>query len=320
MDVNSAIAQFLSNLTVERRLSRNTVNAHRRDLTLFKAELTAKNVAILKTLRSDVRRFLAAQYRDGLKATTISRRMSALKAFFKFLVRQGTVPSNPCETLKSPKTPRRSPRFLSPDDTERLLQVAEGDSPVAIRDRTLLELASGGGLRVSELCGIDIGDLDLDSGTVRVRGKGNKERIVPIGRMAILSVRTWLNLRHQIGEGGHPSALFRNKFGGRLSVRTVQRLVARGRTLCLQGGATPHWLRHACATHMLSSGPPLNTRLLGHASLSTTQKYTHVDVAQLMSVMTAHIRGLKQLLERHHCRQFTQPSASIDSRMPVPTF
>ena len=295
MDVNSAIAQFLSNLTVERRLSRNTVNAYRRDLTLFQAELTAEKRSDIEDItKLDVRRFLAAQYRDGLKATTISRRMSALKAFFKFLVRQGTVPSNPCETLKSPKTPRRSPRFLSPDDTERLLQVAEGDSPVAIRDRTLLELAYGGGLRVSELCGIDIGDLDLDSGTVRVRGKGNKERIVPIGRMAILSVRTWLNLRHQIGEGGHPSALFRNKFGGRLSVRTVQRLVARGRTLCLQGGATPHWLRHACATHMLSSGADLRSiqELLGHASLSTTQKYTHVDVAQLMSVYDrAHPRA-----------------------------
>ena len=295
MDIYSAITQFLSYLTVERRLSRNTVNAYRRDLGFFQAALASdQQNDIQRVTKLDVRRFLAAQYRDGLKATTISRRMSALKAFFKFLVRRGAVPGDPCETLKSPKIPRRSPRFLSPDDTERLLKIAEGDSPTSIRDRTLLELAYGGGLRVSELCGIDVGDLDLEAGTVRVFGKGSKERIVPIGRMAIMSVRTWLTLRHQVGEGGHPTALFRNKFGGRLSVRTVQRLVARGRTLCLQGGATPHWLRHACATHMLSSGADLRSiqELLGHASLSTTQKYTHVDVAQLMSVYDrAHPRA-----------------------------
>ena len=192
---------------------------------------------------------------------------------------------------------------------------------MAIRDRTLLELAYGGGLRVSELCGIDIGDLDLDSGTVRVRGKGNKERIVPIGRMAILSVRTWLNLRHQIGEGGHPSALFRNKFGGRLSVRTVQRLLLEVE-LCLQGGATPHWLRHACAT---TCYPAVLTsaqyKIVRSCESFHYQKYTHVDVAQLMSNMTAHIRGLKQwkdtIVGNLHNLSLHPP---IDSRMPVPTF
>ncbi len=160
-------------------------------------------------------------------------------------------------------------------------------------------MAYGAGLRVSEVCGVNLADLDLDSGTVRIRGKGNKERIVPIGRLAIVSLETWLALRAQVGEGGDASAVFRNWRGGRLSTRSVQRLVAKGRALCVQGGATPHWLRHACATHMLSSGADLRAiqELLGHSSLSTTQKYTHVDVAQLMSVYDqAHPRAQ---LSRH---------------------
>ena len=295
MDVRTVIRLFLDYLSVERRLSRNTVDAYRRDLTIFESGLdSACSADIGFITKTHLRRFLATQFRDGLKATTVARRMSALKAFFKFLVRRGHLEIDPSESLRAPKAPKRSPRFLSAEDTERLLSVSEGHSPIAVRDRAILEIAYGAGLRVSEVCGINLADLDLDSATVRIRGKGNKERIVPIGRLAIVSLEAWLALRTQVGEGGDTSAVFRNWRGGRLSTRSVQRLVAKGRALCVQGGATPHWLRHACATHMLSSGADLRAiqELLGHASLSTTQKYTHVDVAQLMTVYDqAHPRA-----------------------------
>ena len=295
MDVRTVITLFLAYLSIERRLSINTVDAYRRDLTIFISQLDEAQVADVALItKTDVRRFLAAQFRDGLKATTVARRMSALKAFFKFLSRRGHLEVDPSETLRAPKAPKRSPRFLSAEDTERLLSVSEGHTPIALRDRAILEMSYGAGLRVSEVCGINLADLDLKSVTVRIRGKGNKERIVPIGRMAIVSLEAWLTVRSEVGDGGHASAVFRNWKGGRLSTRSVQRLVAKGRALCIQGGATPHWLRHACATHMLSSGADLRAiqELLGHSSLSTTQKYTHVDVAQLMSVYDeAHPRA-----------------------------
>lgn len=295
MNVRTVITLFLAYLSIERRLSINTVDAYRRDLTIFHSQLDEAQVADVALItKTDVRRFLAAQFRDGLKATTVARRMSALKAFFKFLIRRGHLEVDPSETLRAPKAPKRSPRFLSAEDTERLLSVSEGHTPIALRDRAILEMSYGAGLRVSEVCGINLADLDLKSVTVRIRGKGNKERIVPIGRMAIVSLEAWLTVRSEVGDGGHASAVFRNWKGGRLSTRSVQRLVAKGRALCIQGGATPHWLRHACATHMLSSGADLRAiqELLGHSSLSTTQKYTHVDVAQLMSVYDdAHPRA-----------------------------
>jgi integrase/recombinase XerC len=295
MNVHEAITLFLEYLSVERRLSVNTVGAYRRDLAIFRAHLDEASCEAVSSLTKNlVRRFLATQFRDGLKATTVARRMSALKSFFKFLVRRGCLEIDPSESLRAPKAPKRSPRFLSAEDTERLLSVSEGHSPIQVRDRAILEMAYGGGLRVSEVCGINLSDLALGSCTVRIRGKGNKERIVPIGRMAIISLQAWLGVRSKLGEGGDAAALFRNWKGGRLSTRSVQRLVARGRERCLQGGATPHWLRHACATHMLSSGADLRAiqELLGHSSLSTTQKYTHVDVAQLMSVYDrAHPRA-----------------------------
>ena len=295
METSECIDTFLTYLRVERRLSQNTVDAYGRDLALLHHELERIECTNIQAItKLHLRRFLSQQYRDGLKATTIGRRVSALRAFFKFLVRRGYRDTDPMVSLKTPKTPKRSPKFLSPEDTERLLSVTEGDSPQALRDRAILELTYSAGLRVSEVCGLNLSDINTQDATLRVLGKGNKERMVPIGRMALIAIETWISVRGQLGNSGELNALFRNQRGGRLSPRTVQRLVAKGRSLCMQGGATPHWLRHACATHMLSSGADLRSiqELLGHASLSTTQKYTHVDIQQLMSVYDkAHPRA-----------------------------
>ena len=295
MEIREAIDIFLTYLRVERRLSAHTVKAYGRDLMILERSLGEADCTTVQAVtKTHIRRFVSSEYRSGLKSTTIGRRISAMRAFFKFLVRRAHRDTSPVASLRMPKTPKRSPKFLSPEDAERLLSVAEGDAPAALRDRAILELTYGAGLRVSEVCGLNISDVNTRNHTMRIRGKGNKERIVPIGRLALVSLETWLGVRSQLGGNGDMNALFRNRRGGRMSPRTVQRLVAKGRALCIQGGATPHWLRHACATHMLSSGADLRSiqELLGHSSLSTTQKYTHVDIQQLMSVYDkAHPRA-----------------------------
>ncbi len=287
MGLKASLVLFLEYLAIERRLSPHTVDAYRLDLTCFMEHLDETECKdVSQITKVHIRRFLASQFRERRKATTVARRVSALRSFFRFMIRRAHLEHDPTEGLKPPKAAKRAPKFLSPDDAERLLSVSMGDTPTDVRDRTILELLYGSGLRVGEVCGMNLRDLNLSDDTVRIRGKGNKERVVPIGRMARLSLDVWLQKRASVGAGGDTVALFRNRRGGRLSARSVQRLVSRARPLCIQGGATPHWLRHACATHMLSSGADLRSiqELLGHASLSTTQKYTHVDIQQLMSV------------------------------------
>ena len=295
MRFDDALDIFLTYLRVEKRMSKHTLAAYRRDLVLLVGRLDELEIYDVTAVgKRELRRFLSQQYRDGLQATTVGRRISAMRSFFKFLVRRGHLTLNPMLAIKTPKVPKRSPKFLSPDDTERLLSVANEDTPQSLRDRAILELTYGAGLRVSEVCGLNLADLQLDGPTVRIRGKGSKERLVPIGRLALIALQAWMGIRAELSNGEKEAALFLNQRGGRLSPRTVQRLVARGRSLCIQGGATPHWLRHACATHMLSSGADLRSiqELLGHTSLSTTQKYTHVDIQQLMSVYDkAHPRA-----------------------------
>ena len=241
-----------------------------------------------------LRRFLSSRAKNGIKASSIGRSISAIRSFWRFSVRRQFATVDITSGLTTPKQPKRTPRFLSPEDTERLLNSANGDSAAQLRDRAIMELAYGSGLRVSEVCGIDLADLNVEEGLLSVFGKGRKERIVPLGRIATLAIHTWLKKRGEMLAKSSPDALFLNQRGGRLSVRSVQRLVERSRAMCIQGGATPHWLRHACATHMLSSGADLRSiqELLGHESLSTTQRYTHVDVQQLLAVYDrAHPRA-----------------------------
>jgi integrase/recombinase XerC len=288
----SPIEAFERYLATEKRCSRLTVRGYLQDLGFFTAFVT--------DLRGDfdparvdkllVRRYLKALYDEGLAPATIARRMAALRAFFKFLVRTGALAQDPAGNVANPKKPKTSPRFLSPDDAARLVEAPRGETATAARDAAVLELTYGAGLRVSEVCGLDCDAVDLNEGTARVLGKGNKTRVVPMGRMAVEAVRLWLRRRPELGgPEADPRPLFRNTKGGRLGPRAVQRLVEQHRPACREGGATPHWLRHACATHMLGSGADLRSiqELLGHASLSTTQRYTHVSVEALMKVYDA---------------------------------
>lgn len=285
-------------LASEKRASRHTVAGYLRDVGFFVAAVRGEAAFDPAAVdRRAVRRYLAGLHREGLSAPTIARKLAAVRAYFRFLVRTEVLEVEPTGLLHTPKLPKRTPRFLSADDAARLVEAPAGEGALAVRDRAVLELAYGAGLRVSEVVGLDVGDLDLGGGTVRVLGKGNKTRVVPMGRLAIEAIRLWLVKRPEvIGRGGDASALFRNKNGGRLSARAVQRLVERHRGSCAEAGATPHWLRHACATHMLNSGADLRSiqEQLGHSSLSTTQRYTHVDVQALMRVYDgAHPRARK---------------------------
>ncbi len=286
------VDEFHRYLATERRLSPLTVSGYLRDLGFFVDHVRASTGTFeSEAVRvRDVRRYARHLYDRRLAPATVARKLSAVRAFFRFLVRRGVVEQNPADPVSTPKQPKRTPRFLTADDAARLVTAPEGDGPLAVRDRALLELAYGAGLRVGELVSLDVFDLDLREGTARVTGKGSKTRVVPIGRHAIDALQDWLGVRDQLqGRATDPVALFRNHRGGRLTARSAQRLVERCRPACTEIGATPHWLRHACATHMLGSGADLRSiqEQLGHAKLTTTQCYTHVGVEALMRVYDA---------------------------------
>ena len=300
MSVHTTINAFHRYLKTEKRVSDHTLSGYIRDLGFFvEFQLDRKQCFDPLTVdRMDLRRYVAQLHRSGLKPATIARKMSAVRTYFRFLIRNGHLDADPTGELRTPRLPKRAPRFLTPDDTVRLVEHPTGHEPSELRDRAILELTYGAGLRVSEVVGIDVSHIDIEEGRVRVHGKGRKTRIVPVGRHAITAINTWLLRRGEFAaKGSERSAIFLNQKGERLSVRSVQRLVARSRVACQQGGATPHWLRHACATHMLNSGADLRSiqEMLGHSSLSTTQRYTHVDLQSLMKVYDdAHPRARKE--------------------------
>lgn len=300
------VDDFLRFLSDEKRFSRLTVEGYRRDLGFFVHFARTERATVDETgalspfdavavTRDTVRGYLRTLYDEGLQPASIQRRVAAIRSFFAFLVKRGDVTRDPSARVATPKVAKTVPRFLSPDDAARLVEAPPAEAPSGALDRAVLELTYGAGLRVSEVCGIDLVDLDLPGGLVRVLGKGGKTRIVPMGRMAQAVVRVWLAERARLDvETLHPTALFVAPRGGRLHARYVQRLVERHRPACAEAGATPHWLRHACATHMLGSGADLRSlqEMLGHSSLRTTQRYTHVDVEHLMAVYDkAHPRA-----------------------------
>jgi integrase/recombinase XerC len=306
------LTDFRTYLADEKRYSRLTVQGYLRDLGFFVQFARERSgepegadaVGALAPFdphgvdRALVRAYLHTLYDEGLQPASIQRRIAAVRAYFGFLVRREVLPRDPTARVATPKVPKRVPRFLSPDDAARLVEAPSKGEPgvrTSARDRAILELTYGAGLRVGEVCGVDLVDLDLPGGLVRVLGKGAKTRIVPMGRMAQEAVRAWLGERSQLDAARvHPTALFLAARGGRLNARAVQRIVEQHRPVCAENGATPHWLRHACATHMLGSGADLRSiqEMLGHASLRTTQRYTHVDVEALMAVYDrAHPRA-----------------------------
>ena len=286
----SAIERFASHLAEERGLSPRTVAGYRRDLEAFRAYLGAPTDWDGVT-RQQVRGFVGHLHRRGLSARSIHRSLSALRTFFRFLIRERLMVANPAEQVPAPKARRALPGTLPPEQASALLGQGAPDF-AGQRDRALFELLYSSGLRVSEAVGMDLGDLDLGGAEARVTGKGRKTRIVPVGAKARAALEEYLPQRARRAAEGE-TALFISERGRRMAVRTVQERTRRWSA----GAASPHTLRHSCATHLLESSGDLRAvqELLGHANLSTTQVYTHLDIQHLSAVYDrAHPRARRR--------------------------
>lgn len=296
------IQLYLRHLRVEHHASPHTLRNYESDLQELHRFLATERsgaspkrrteVSVRSVTTNDLRAFAAAKLRTA-RRSTVSRKVAALRGFFRFLTREGRLTRNPAASLSAPRAERRLPVFLPIDDTERLLNTQPRDSAWAERDRAILETLYSAGLRVSELVSLDWDQIDLENECVRVLGKGRKERIVPLGEIALDALRSY---REALGaEGLSAPAVFVNRRGGRLTTRSVARIVRRA--VALSGSpitASPHALRHSFATHLLNQGADLRSiqELLGHVSLSTTQRYTHVNLDHLMKVYDdAHPRA-----------------------------
>lgn len=313
MDLRSLEASFLTHLESERRASPNTVAAYRRDLDALLAFVDAKDEG-RRGKRTELDLYVLRAWLGDLARrcapSSVARKIAAVRSFGRWMKRKGHCPTNPAEQLASPKVRRELPTFLSAEDAA---SVVEAPSPelvaarvvttsserarrqaVTLRDRALLELLYGAGLRVGEASGLDLVQLELSDRSARVLGKGRKERIVPLGKKAALALAEWLAVRHVLAHARtrflDPRAVFVSTRGRRLGPRAVQLLVRKyGLVGAGRADLHPHALRHTCATHMLDGGADLRAiqEMLGHASLSTTQRYTHVSVAHLLSVYDA---------------------------------
>jgi integrase/recombinase XerC len=282
--MNKAIEQFCSYLESERNVSGHTLAAYRSDLSQFAAFLGEDGGSGPEQVdHLTIRRYLAKLHRDHTKSS-VGRKLSAIRALFRYLMREGRLQKNPAELVATPKKEKRLPFHLNIDQVSSLVSAPQGESGLPLRDRVVLETLYSCGIRVSELVGLQVGDVDLEGGLARVLGKGGKERIVPVGSYAREAISAYL------AERGNPpleAPLILNARGGRLTRRSVARIVDRHMLLIATMRKTsPHTLRHTFATHLLEGGADLRAiqELLGHASLSTTQKYTHVSIDRLMEV------------------------------------
>jgi len=286
------LQEFLAYLTEERGFSAHTSRAYESDLTQFldycQDRLNTKPLA--QITRNDIRDFLGSLLRYGYERASVSRKLSAVKSFFRFLVRTRMVPFNPTRPVKGPSIEKRLPGFLSQFQVAQALEPC-GDTESELRNSAIMETLYGSGLRAAELVGLNLSDIDFENETIRVRGKGAKERILPLGRQEKEALQRYLAKRkHKAAE-----PVFLNRHGGRLTTRSVQNIVRRMlRRVAGVTATNPHALRHAFATHLLERGADLRAvqELLGHASLSTTQVYTHLTIERLKKVYDkAHPRS-----------------------------
>jgi integrase/recombinase XerC len=280
------IDQFLRHLSLERRLSPLTCKHYRRDLSALADWCGSKAILHWHELDSGyLRDWAAACHRQGLGGRSIQRRLSATRSFCRYLLREQLIRKNPVEGVSAPKAPKRLPGNLDADTMARLLEI-KGDGPLVDRDRALLELLYSSGLRLAEVVGLDLGDVDLADATVRVTGKGNRERVVPVGRHARTAIRAWLSSRSSLA-AARERALFVSIRGSRLGQRAVQSRVKHwARRQGIDRRVYPHLFRHSFATHLLESSHDLRAvqELLGHANISTTQVYTHLDFQHLARI------------------------------------
>lgn len=283
---------FSSYLLHERRLSPLTAKNYLRDVNLL-LEL-AGDTDLAQLRHEHLRHFVARLHGRGLSGRSLSRMLSAWRGFFNYLVRDHGFKNNPVATLKAPKSPKKLPHALSPDETARLF-AGNDEGMLAIRDKAMFELFYSSGLRLTELTSLDISAVDFSAGLVRVSGKGNRSRIIPVGSVALTALAAWLQTREQIaGEG--EQAIFLNKNGKRLSGRAVE-YRAKAWGIKSGMGVHPHMLRHSFASHVLQSSGDLRAvqEMLGHASISTTQVYTHLDFQHLAKIYdAAHPRAKKK--------------------------
>jgi len=283
--MDDPVSSFLGYLAVERGASPHTLRNYAADLGELAEFLHRERSSLAAADARLIRAYLAWLHQRRLAKATIARRLASARSCFRFLARRGVIEQNPARQVRSPRLPRRLPSFLPKDESKDLLDRPAGTTEEARRDHALLEVLYATGIRVAECCGLDCDDLDRSQGTVRVLGKGDKERVVPVGDVALAALERYLAVRRRAAR-----PLFTNRRGGRITPRSVHRIVGRQARLSgLDRRVTPHTLRHTFATHMLGEGADLRLiqELLGHSRLSTTQRYTHVSPEHMMKVYDA---------------------------------
>jgi integrase/recombinase XerD len=293
MEIAPAITLFLTHVKVEKGLSSNTVAAYQRDLAKFNVFAQKRKLSLEGVSRDDLVDFLASLYRDKLESRTVARELVTLRNFFRFAQIQELIATDPSLNLESPKIRRTLPGYLRLEEVERLLEQPDSKTPLGVRDRAMLEVLYSTGLRVSELIGLRVNDLDTKVGCIRCIGKGDKERIVPAGRKALGLVEKYLRDARPklLGKRVSTQALFVNNRGGSITRVGVWKILsAYGRRAGLRVALAPHMLRHSFATHLLERGADLRSvqLMLGHADISTTQIYTHVVEERLKQIYKAH--------------------------------
>jgi integrase/recombinase XerC len=283
------IEKFLRYLEVQKDASVHTLRAYRKDLEEF-SNFVKKEPGEIEMI--DVRGFVAGQIREGRERTTAGRRLAAIRSFLRYLHKEGYLKANSAKLVSTPRTQKLLPKFLTVDDAFLLVEQPRGIGFIKARDRAILELLYSSGLRVSEVAGLNVDDINTKEGLVKVRGKGKKERILPVGSKAVDAIKSYLVEKLLLKRKDNviskrDAAMFLNKRGTRLSDRGVRRIVVKYAKMAgISGDIGPHTMRHTFASHLLQGGADLRViqELLGHSSLSTTQKYTHLDIAHLLDI------------------------------------
>ncbi len=282
---------FLNFCRVEKGLSNNSLDAYRRDLKRFLSHCKEANDTSAAAPET-INRYLDSLYRAGLGSRSIARHLTTLRNYHSFLLREGWAASDPTENIKSPKQWQQIPKFLSPTEVEKLLEAPDPAKPTGLRDRAMLELLYATGLRVSELCRVRSGDLNAEVGVVRSMGKGNKERVVPVGRKALEAIQAYVrDGRPALLKGRATEYLFATARGGKLTRQAFWKLIIQyGKRIGVFHNLSPHVIRHSFATHLLERGADLRSlqMMLGHADISTTQIYTHVLRSRLRRTLDEH--------------------------------